>query len=151
MSNDDIRSLLGVQICQALQMDTSKIIRLEIVMEAGEIPVVHVTRALFGHDCGGPLTKLLEQYQLTPLASEVQAADADPAAPSPVCPCGGVSFAPCSWLSENFVRMTCFRCGLSGRINPDSGLLVAVVPHPASVRISEPTRSTDRPAEGLQR
>ena len=78
MTNDDIRSLLGVQICRALQMGHSnRITRLEIVVEAGEIPVVIVTRALFGDDCGGPLTKALERYQLTPIVSEPQAEPKD--------------------------------------------------------------------------
>lgn len=140
-----VRSLWSHPICQVLMSDPSEILSLTIEEGDGQTPVLSVVRSGEGLE-----TNVVEQYLLTPIASAPRAADADSAAPSPVCPCGGVSFVPCSWLSENFVRMTCFGCGLSGRVNPDSGLLVAVVPHPASVRISEPTRSTDRPAEGLQ-
>ena len=66
---DNVRSLLGVEICQALKIDVNRIVRLELVIDANSIPVLTVTRALFGNDCNGPLAGVFEQYELTPKAS----------------------------------------------------------------------------------
>lgn len=66
---DNVRSLLGEQICKALGVDASRITRIELVIEAGEMPYITLTRALYGNDCDGPLTQVLEQYQVTPIGS----------------------------------------------------------------------------------
>ena len=70
---DNVRSLLGDQICKALGLPSNRITRLEFVIEAGQTPVLIVTRPLFGNDCSGPFTKVIEQYQITPIASAPQA------------------------------------------------------------------------------
>lgn len=67
--SDNVRSLLGDHICKALGLPAGRISRLEFVIEGGEIPVLTVTRLLFGHDCGGPFSKVMEQYEITPIAS----------------------------------------------------------------------------------
>ena len=70
---DNVRSLLGDHICKALGLPAHRISRLEFVIEGGQIPVLTVTRLLFGHDCDGPLTEVMEQYQIIPIASVRQA------------------------------------------------------------------------------
>ena len=70
---DNVRSLLGDHICKALGLPAHRISRLEFVIEGCQIPVLTVTRLLFGHDCDGPLTEVMEQYQITPIASVRQA------------------------------------------------------------------------------
>jgi hypothetical protein len=77
VARDDVRSLLGEQICKGMGLDAGRILRLQIVIEAGEIPVLLVTRALFGKDCGGPFTKVMEQYQVIPIPSAPSAVDQD--------------------------------------------------------------------------
>jgi hypothetical protein len=66
---DNARSILGLEICKALNLDVNRVVRLELVIEAGSIPVLNITLALFGDDCNGPLAGVFEQYELTPKAS----------------------------------------------------------------------------------
>ena len=71
---DNVRSLLGVEICSALKLNVNRVVRLELVIDANSVPVLTITRALFGNDCNGPLAEVFEQYELTPKASAPVAA-----------------------------------------------------------------------------
>lgn len=68
----ELHAYLGQNICDALGLDASRISRLELVMEAREMPVLKITRLLWGNDCGS-VGDVLEQYQLIPIESAQQA------------------------------------------------------------------------------
>lgn len=77
---DETRSLLGVQFCKALNLNSGRITRLELLMDGSNLPVLTITRAIFGND-GELLRRVMEQYQVTPIVELAQVGSPDPTRP----------------------------------------------------------------------
>lgn len=68
---DDMRINLGAEIAKALQIDTTRVTSLRLEMHPGGIPVLEISRAVFGDDHKA-LRSVLERYRVTPIASAPQ-------------------------------------------------------------------------------
>lgn len=68
VTSDSASQALGSLICNALNIDVRMVTSLRLTIDAGFPPLLEVGRAVLGDDLGA-LRNVLEQYQVTPIAS----------------------------------------------------------------------------------